>query len=173
MGVSERIVARLRLEEDGSLSNKRVEQYALLRSEEVMAQSAAWTVIMSSERGNLPSGGYQKNIHKSPAFKARLEGLMAEKAEFEDGGVWGRVEWQARQLYRKAAAMNDLGGMQKATDTLMQIAKRKDRPPEREAANDGDEEKRGRGAPSIPVPEPEDEAGNSGADYMRERLIRS
>lgn len=167
MSISERIVARLQLEEDGALSNKRVEQYALLRVEEVIAPSAAWTIIMSSERGNLPSSGYQKNVHKSPAFKARLEALMAEKVEFGDA-VWGRLEWQARQVYRKAAAMNDLRAMQQATETLLRIALRNEKQkPDPDPEDEG--EKRGRGAPSVPTPAPEDHVPNYRATKLLDR----
>jgi len=156
--VGDRIVARLRLTEDGSLSNKKVEQYALMRSEEVVAITAAWTIIMTSVNGNLPSSGYMVNVHKSPAFKARLEALMSEKAELQDKGVWGQLEWQAKQLYRKCAALNDVGGMQRATETLLKIAFRTDRL-EKPAANE-DSEGRGPGAPPIEVPLPEDHVAN-------------
>lgn len=162
--VGERIIARLRLEADGSLSNVRVEQYALLRAEEVVAPSAAWTIIMSSARGNLPSSSYQQNVHKSPAFKRRLEALMEEKAHLGDS-VWGQLEWQARQTYRKASALNDLRVMQSATDTLLKIALRNEKPEKPEKADDG-ESPRGRGAPAIPIPLPTDNLPNYRADKL-------
>lgn len=168
--IGKNIVARLRLEEDGTLSNKRVEQYALLRAEEVLTVSAAWIVIMRSAAGNTPSSAYQANIHKSPAFKARLEALMAERAELEAQGVWGRLEWQNRQLYRKCAAMNDVKGMQAATDGLMRVAIEAEKKLAREvaaAADQEDGEKRGRGAPPVPTPLDSD----SQQDYFAERLI--
>lgn len=152
LGVGERIVARLRLTEDGSLSNKKAEQYALLRSEETVSVSAAWLIIMASAKGNLPSSNYQANIHKSPAFKVRLEALMTEKAELQGAGVWGQLEWQAKQLYRKCAALNDVPGMQRATDTLLKIAARNDKP-EKPAANEDGAARRGPGAPAVEVPE--------------------
>lgn len=166
--IGERIVAKLRLTEDGSLSNKKVEQYALLRSEEVVAVTAAWTIIMTSANGNLPSSGYMVNVHKSPAFKARLEALMSEKAELQEkGGVWGQLEWQAKQLYRKCAALNDVGGMQRATDTLLKVAARTDRSEKPPANEDG--ETRGPGAPPIEVPMPEDHVANYRVNKLLDR----
>lgn len=163
--VGERIVARLRRLEDGSLSNQKVEQYAILLAENVVNKTAAISMTLATKGGNKPSSGYLANIHKSPAFKARLEELMEERAQLEVGGVWGRLEWQARQIYRKACAMNDLQGMQRATDTLYKIATRTDKP-ERPAdpANDGETVHRGPGAPAVeaPVEEP---------DSIKARLI--
>lgn len=155
MDMNERIVARIRTEEDGALSNKRVEQYALLRAEEVVTINAAWLAVMArGDRKKLPSYGYQGEVHKSPAFKRRLEELMAEKAQLEEAGVWGRIEWQARQLYRKCAAMNDVGGMQRATDTLLRVAQKTDKPVKEESpANDS--VRRGPGAPPVEVDDPE------------------
>lgn len=163
--ITERIVARLTRGAEGELSNPKVEQYALLRAEEVVTPSAAWTICMASEKGNLPSGSYQANIHKSPAFKARLDQLMSEKQRLEEDGVWGRLEWQARQLYRKAAAMNDLRGMQQATDTLLKIAQRNEKPPEKKP-EDETPKREGPGAPTIETP-----LETAGDDFMARRLI--
>lgn len=167
--IAERIVARLRTEEDGSLSNQKVEQYALMRAEEVLTPWQTWVVTMSSGRGNTPSTGYQANVHKSPAFKRRLEALMEEKAQLQEGGVWGQLEWQARQLYRKCAAMNDPKGMQSATDTLFRVAmeaKKAAKAAEAPIEDEEQGEKRGRGAPAIETP-----LANGSVGHLRAKLV--
>lgn len=169
MDFNERIVARLRLDDDGALSNKRVEQYALLRSEEVCSISAAWlTAMAGGERKKLPNGRYQGLIHSSPHFKYRLEQLMAEKAQLEEGGVWGRLEWQARQQYRWCAAMKNIEGMQRATDTLLKIALTTSKP-KGDAPPETPGEKRGPGAPPVESPLPED----AEPDYHAQRLLEA
>lgn len=166
--IEDRIVARLRRGEEGELSNAKIEQYALMLAEEVVSPNAAWIICMSRAKGSVPSGVYRSKIHRSPAFRDRVEELMSEKAELETGGVWGRLEWQARQLYRKCAALNDVKGMQSATDTLLRIAMRGDKS---KAPVDGGEETgepRGRGAPPAPTP-----LENATISRMREKLVSS
>jgi hypothetical protein len=154
INIPERVVAKLRRQEDGSLSNPKVEQYALLRSEgpTVISMTAAWTVIMRSGKGHLPSGQYQAKVHQSPAFKRRLEELMAEKEALEAEGALGALEWQFRQIYRRACAMNDLDKQLRSSDQLMKLLLRKE---PKEPAAPKEPSARGRGAPTVEEAMPE------------------
>lgn len=165
--VSERIVDRMHITEDGSLSNKKIERFAIIMAEEVIAETAAWTIVMSSSKGNLPSHDYKRRIKKSPAFQARMETLMEEKARLqEDGSVWGQLEWQAKQGYRMAVARDDLSKMMQATEMLMKLAFRNEKaslPPKEESEKDS----KGRGAPAVDMPLPADHVPN----YRRAALV--
>lgn len=166
---NERTVARLKAEEDGSLSNRKVERFALLLAEGICTEHAAWVVVMTNAgKTKLPSGGYLANIRKSPAFKRRVKELTDEREALQSqDDIWSQLEWQGRQLYRRGAAMDDAAMMMKGTDVLMKVAMKRD-PPDRPEKPAG----RGPGAPTVPTPEPADEKGATGADYMREKLIR-
>lgn len=86
---------------------------------------------------------------------------MDEKSKLGEAGVWGELEWQAKQQYRRCAAFDDLGGMQRATDTLLKIAQRNDRPAPGAEQPETAGVPRGRGAPPVEAPEgptPRDEA---------------
>ena len=130
--------------------------------------TAAWTVVMRSGKGHLPSGRYQGNVHKSPAFKQRLEFLMSEKAAADAGDDWDQLKRQMKQAYRWAVAINDPEKMLRANDAMHKLLKDIDRrngPPP--VANDESEEKRGRGAPTAPTPLAED----TSSDFFAERLV--
>lgn len=169
--ISERIVARIRTNEDGSLSNPKVELYALLRAEQVVTPNAAWTIIMKSGKGHLPSGKYQASVHQSPAFKRRLEYLMEEKADLEaKADIWADMEWQAKQSYRRACALNEPDKMMRATDQLMKIAMRGGRAPANGNEGGGEEKPKGdRGAPAVPTPNPADLVPDFHAAKLLER----
>ena len=167
--IQERVVARLRREEDGSLSNARIEQYALLRAEDVVTPAAAWTMIMAAgDRKRAPSGTYQAKVHQSPAFKGRLEELVSEREQLQAQGPWGQLEWQTRQNYRRACAMNDVRAMTAATEMLFKIVSRNEKPvkPEKPEAEEGESE-RGRGAPPVEMPV------QNHVSHLRERLAGS
>jgi hypothetical protein len=159
--IQERVIARLRRNEDGSLSNSRIEQYALLRSECVVTLSAAWVIIMGRA-----SGSYRGNIHKSPAFKARLEELVAEREQLQEQGPWGQLEWQTRQNYRRAVAINDVRLMTASTEMLYKILSRGEKPPKAEKPEEEAAVPRGPGAPVV-----EDPSAVYKIDSMREQLL--
>lgn len=140
------MASRLRIveeDEDRPLSNKRVEAYVLCRAEEVTSLDAAW--IATGKGKAKPRGLYIKNIHASPAFQERLKTLMDEKAELETKGVWGTLEWQAKQNYRRAAALGDLSKMMEATRDLLKIVLKGAPIPD-------EKPKRPVGAPLVEVP---------------------
>lgn len=166
--INEGVVARLKLEEDGSLSNKRVERYVCLLADGV-DEPTAWKATLPAKSRSKKQGGdswsYRKNIHRSPAFKARLERLMAEKAELtaENNGIWGDLRWQAKQLYRMAVSSADLKAMESATRLLLQVATKGGVGGETPAAA---EPERGPGAPSVETP-----VQNANAEAMRQRML--
>jgi hypothetical protein len=140
--------ARLQLQEDGSLSNARAELYVLLRAEEVVSPTAAWAVSGGTKRS--PNTQYIRSIHSSPLFKDRLEALMTEKAKLLDEGVRGAIIWQARQIYRRACAKDDVAMMVKATEMLIRMDGRE------RADDEKDKPKRSVGAPLVEAPQPDD-----------------
>lgn len=165
-----KIVARLKLKEDGSISNARVEQYALLLAEEVLPPTTAWIICMATrreakidpatgkkKRPSLPSNNYKRNIHQSPAFRIRCEQLFTEKYKLMEDGDVGQLIWQIKQNYRRAVARDDLRMMDKATDQLMRIVLPTLKPAPADKPEGG--VPRGKGAPSTDElhPEPEEE----------------
>lgn len=162
---------RVHRTEDGSLSNKRVERYCLMRAEEVIAPTAAWTVCMAGgAKTKLPSNTYKKKILALQCVKDRIEELMAEKQELQAQGVWGQLEWQCKQNYRRACANDDARLMHAATEMLYKLASRAEKPAAPPPAAEGDEPavKRGPGAPPVQIPR-EDDAGQT---YFAERLLQ-
>lgn len=150
---------KLRMNEDGSLSNAKAEQYAILRAEAVISDSAAWNIIFGTPK----SRGYRTKIHASAAFKRRLEFLVTEKATLEAQGDWGKHQWRFEQLYRKGAALNDTSLMLEAAKQLVKITTRND-PPLKPAGT-------GKvGAPSADS-EPDREPGDDHDDVVVRKLM--
>jgi hypothetical protein len=160
----------LRQDETGAFTNSKVERFALMLADGILSPYKCFVITHSSRGGNLPGGKRQQNIMASPAFKARVEELRMERERLEGGDIWDQLEWQARQTYRRACALEDLSKQMAATELLMRVALRggraaKETKPE---AEEGEEApKRGRGAPSIETPEPADIIPN----YRAARLI--
>lgn len=150
--------AGLHLLDSGAISNSKVERYALMLADEILTPYKCWVITNSYKGGTLPSSKRQQNIHSSAIFKARVEELKMEKAALQEQGIWGELEWQARQNWRRAAALEDIQKQIAATNQLLQIALKGGKPakvdaPEEEAANEPGE-KRSRGAPVIESPVP-------------------
>lgn len=148
----EYLPARIRLEEDGTLSNKRVEQYVLLRADEVSAD-LAWRLTSPKKNSKSDGGNYRANVHKNKNFKERLEYLVDRRAELLAKGIWGQIQWQAEQMYATARATNDHALMTKATDMLLKVAEKTTVPDDAPPAADKPEKGRGRGAPVADNPQ--------------------
>lgn len=108
---------------DGSLSNSRVERFALFLADEVPA-TKAWALA-----GYTDVSGYakdwRKRVERDPVFQERVRGLMAEKAESEaDPSPFAAARWTAKQLWRDARAVGDIRASEKAADLLFKIGDR-------------------------------------------------
>lgn len=165
---TERIVARLRLAEDGSLSNPKAELYALTLADGVVSKTAAQQMCFQSEGGNLPSSQYLGKIQESPHFKIRVAELQKEKAELADSeDLRKQMLWQVRQLWRRGCALGDARLMERATALLFDLDKRVNPPPKPEKAPE-EENPRGRGAPAVETPT---EEGYTPGTAARDRLL--
>jgi hypothetical protein len=162
----------IRVGDGGAFTNHKIERFALMLVDGVLSPYKCFVITHASKGGNLPGGKRQQNIMADAAFKARVEELKMEKERLEAEGVWGTLEWQARQSYRRACALEDLPRQLAATEQLMKIALRGGRAPKEEKP-EGDEAdeapKRGRGAPPIEVPKPEDHVPNYRANKLLEK----
>lgn len=115
--------ARVKMLDDGSIQNRRIEAVALFMADGLTEQ-AAWT----HANGNNSKDGsrsYRRKIVGNPVFKLRIEDLMAEKTELEDDPVFGQAIWMANQVYRHAVVAGDVPGMERAAKMRLDAAKAK------------------------------------------------
>lgn len=168
--IKRKTVEKMHLLEDGAISNAKAERLALMMAEEVHPKSRAYVICFRRPGSkNVPSGQYGAQVMASPAFKARLETLMKEKADLMAEGELGELKWMARQNYRRAVAWDEPAKAIAATELLYKLyreGKPKLPPPEADGAEEA-ESSRGRGAPLAPNPVPEDVV----PDYRRNALL--
>lgn len=161
------IAGRLKLKDDGSISNANVEMFAMLLAEDVVGPTAAPIIIWKTKL----SGLYLAEIRRNQVFKDRVKTLTEERQALEGDGLHGQIEWQGRQIYRKGAALDDARLMVQGTNILLDLAKLKQRQagakPDESEAEEG-EVRRGPGAPAAPGP-PE---ANYRAEGMRAQLAQ-
>lgn len=118
--VETRFNARIRMLEDGSLSNRRAEQCALLMADG-LTQPQAWRLLGgTNSEGSLK---YRKKVFGHPVYKLRIENLMTEKAELDQDQHFGDVRWMANQLWRQAVATNDTNLMKEAAKLRLEVGK--------------------------------------------------
>lgn len=166
--IARQTVARVRMEPDGTLSSKRLELVAVVAAEGHPPQ-LAWLAVdkmLRRAKGLAPidaRASYRNGMLGCKAFKQRLETLMAEREELvtEEKGVWGRLEFQANQIYRAAAAQADIAMMERATNLLLKVAT-KSAPDKPEAPP------RPVGAPAVETP---DLAGESRSKALAEQFL--
>lgn len=158
VNTSEKLIAGLKIEEDGSLNNKRMEVYALMVADGV-ENCTAWKTLGAKTNGG--SGNYRRNVEKSRAFKERVKTLTDEKAELEAKGPLGRLMWMANQIWYRSSARDDSQGMQRAADLMLKVTDKMNPP----APPEG-----GKGTVGAPLGE-SPSSGPSDADRIRMRLM--
>lgn len=160
-------IARLRRTEDGSVSAPKVELYCLMVADGV-SETASWSMTFAGPKGHLPSGTYLSRMKASPVVRARIAELIGERDRLmASGDMRDQMLWQANQLWRRGAAMNDVRLMERATTLLFDLEKRINPAPKAEKPEPSE---RGRGAPTVEMPV--EEGYSPGAAAMDKLLTK-
>lgn len=115
--------SRFRVNEEGAITNAKVERYALMLADGVVPNVAWRNVGYALETGYAKD--WRRRVDGSPVFKRRLAFLMAEKAETEaSASPFAQARWAASQLWREARAKDDIRAAEKAADLLFKIGER-------------------------------------------------
>lgn len=117
----EKFGARVVMDEDGSIKNRRIEGLALLMADG-LTQQQAWT-LTDGENSESGSRKYRNRITAHPVFKLRLENLMSERDKLYDDPLFGESLWMANQMYRHAVAIADMSMLERAVKIRFEVSK--------------------------------------------------
>lgn len=114
---------RFTADDQGALSNPKVERYALFLADDVPASRAWGLAGYTDETGY--AKGWRRRVERDPVFQGRVRELMTERQDLEaSASPFAQARWTASQLWRDARAQGDVKASEKAADLLFKIAER-------------------------------------------------
>jgi|GEM_PF-6137722 len=116
-----RVGQRLRFREDGSLSRRRAEEFALGMADG-MERGEAWRSTGAAKGGGAIED--RRQIESDAAFQARVAMLTEERGRMEQLGPLGDAMWAAKQTWRAARAAGDLAATMRSAELMGRLAEK-------------------------------------------------